>query len=219
MLIWLLPCGRHHASTFAPVGANRAPVAGPSRTRGVQMRDSGQRPCGPSVRHPCLTGACAGGYAAWRAGATDRAGLGPTARITANPEFVSRFLTCGLRQRQARPRGPGAVDDRGTQRVSVHVRFRSLAPQLKVGGAMNPAGRGSGPRCFKFGATEARSAELQAPAFSRICAATLASRLLLRLPRCAAPAVGSFRGSKETFEPSQGLLGRRSSGESELLFA
>ena len=40
----------------------------------------------------------------------DRAGLGPNARHTDHPEFVARLLTCRLRQRQARPRGPGAEE-------------------------------------------------------------------------------------------------------------
>jgi hypothetical protein len=198
MLILLLPCGQLFASTFAPVGAPRDPVAGPTgsldSTKGLKA--------GSRVPKP------------------DRAGLGPTARITTIPEFVAQLSQSST---EASP-GPTARAWRGgaigTNCAVVHIRFRSPAPQRADGGTFDRAGRGSGPALrFEFGAIEARSAELQVRTLSSIGAAPSASRLLLRLPRCAAPAPGSFRGSKETFGPSKGLLGRRSSGESELLFA
>jgi hypothetical protein len=119
-----LPCGRHFASTFAPVGAPRDPVAGPTgsldSTKGLKA--------GSRVPKP------------------DRAGLGPTARITTIPEFVdtlSRSTTEAAPGPTARAWRGGAI---GTNCASVHIRFRSPAPQLAGGGTFHRAGRGSGPR-------------------------------------------------------------------------
>jgi hypothetical protein len=101
----------------------------------------------------------------------------------------------------------------------VHVRFRSSTPLFEgaarsIAPAAAAAHTASSSKRSRRAAPSPRFPPSAVPRSLVLRVATSAPASAVRRSGC-----WSFRGSKETFGPSKGLLGRRSSGESELLFA